>query len=124
MATMAAVADERGEVRDLSTEQLCAAAGIADRTYRRARTALLASGQLELISGAGGRGNTNVWTVRDPHEIGDALPSPDAAACRAACRRAAAGGLGGFTSRRRSRRRRPTKRAVTIGQLRPRSVLS
>ena len=72
LATMAAVADERGEVRELSTEELCAAAGIADRTYRRARAALLASGQLELISGAGGRGNTNVWSVRDPREIGDA----------------------------------------------------
>ena len=34
-ATMAAVADERGEVRDLTTAELCAAAGIADRTYRR-----------------------------------------------------------------------------------------
>ena len=32
-------------VCDLSTEQLCAAAGIADRTYRRARTALLESGR-------------------------------------------------------------------------------
>ena len=72
LATMAAVADERGKVRDLSTEELCAAAGIADRTYRRARAALLGPGQLELLSGAGGRGNTNVWTVRDPREIGDA----------------------------------------------------
>jgi hypothetical protein len=72
LATMAAVADEHGEVRELSTEELCAAAGIADRTYRRARAALLASGQLELISGTGGRGNTNVWSVRDPREIGDA----------------------------------------------------
>jgi DnaA N-terminal domain len=72
-ATMAAVADERGEVRDLSTDALCAAAGIADRTYRRARAALLATGQLELVSGAGGRGNTNVWTVRDPRV--DADPS-------------------------------------------------
>jgi len=72
LATMAAVADERGEVRELSTEELRAAAGIADRTYRRARAALLESGQLELLSGAGGRGNTNVWTVRDPREIDDA----------------------------------------------------
>ena len=73
LATMAALADERGDVCDLSTEQLCAAAGIADRTYRRARTALLESGRLDLVSGAGGRGNTNVWTVRDPHDGGDAL---------------------------------------------------
>ncbi len=73
LATMAALADERGDVCDLSTEQLRAAAGIADRTYRRARTALLESGRLDLVSGAGGRGNTNVWTVRDPHDGGDAL---------------------------------------------------
>ncbi len=71
-ATMAAVADERGEVRDLTTAELCAAAGIADRTYRRARAALLATGELELVSGAGGRGNTNVWTVRDPRAAGEA----------------------------------------------------
>ena len=73
LATMAAIADEEGAVRDLSTEQLCAAAGIADRTYRRARAALLASGQLELVNGVGGRGNTNVWTVRDPRELGDVV---------------------------------------------------
>ena len=74
LATMAAVADERREVRDLSTDELSAAAGIADRTYRRARTGLLASGQLELVSGAGGRGNTNVWAVRDPRQS-DELPA-------------------------------------------------
>ncbi len=28
--------------------------------------------ELELVSGAGGRGNTNVWTVRDPRAAGDA----------------------------------------------------
>jgi DnaA N-terminal domain len=66
LATMAAVADADGAVRDLSTEQLCAAGGVADRTYRRARMSLLESGDLVLVSGAGGRGNTNVWTVPDP----------------------------------------------------------
>jgi hypothetical protein len=75
LATMAAVADEEGGVHDLSTEQLRDAAGIADRTYRRARTALLASGLVELVNGVGGRGNTNVWTVRDPRETGDAVSS-------------------------------------------------
>ncbi len=75
LATMAAVADEEGAVRDLSTDQLCLAAGIADRTYRRARTALLASGSVELVNGVGGRGNTNVWMVRNPRELGDAVPS-------------------------------------------------
>lgn len=66
LATMAAVADADGAVRDLSTEQMCAAAGIADRTYRRARMALLESGDLVLVTGVGGRGNTNVWLVPDP----------------------------------------------------------
>jgi len=74
LATMAALADDEGAVCDLSTEQLCGAAGIADRTYRRARAALLATGQLELVSGAGGRGNTNVWSVRDPRASGDGPP--------------------------------------------------
>jgi DnaA N-terminal domain len=74
LATMAAIADSGGEVGDLSTEQLCAAAGIADRTYRRARGALLASGELQLVSGVGGRGNTNVWILRDPRTSG-ALPA-------------------------------------------------
>jgi hypothetical protein len=74
LATMAALADDEGAVRDFSTEQLCASAGVADRTYRRARAALLSSGQVELVSGAGGRGNTNVWNVRDPRRTGAALP--------------------------------------------------
>jgi hypothetical protein len=72
LAAMAALADEHGAVYDLTTEQLCAAAGLADRTYRRARKALLASGQLILESGAGGRGNTNVWKVPDPRQRPDA----------------------------------------------------
>jgi len=55
LATMAAVSDADGVVRDLSTEQLCAAAGVADRTYRRARRRLLDSGELVLVSGIGGR---------------------------------------------------------------------
>lgn len=71
LAAMSAVSDDLGEVRGLSTEQLCTAAGIADRTYRRARCALLVSGRLELVSAAGGRGNTNVWRVRDPRQIDD-----------------------------------------------------
>jgi len=81
LATMAAVADSDGVVLDLSTEQLCTAAGIADRTYRRARQALLATGELSLVSGVGGRGNTNVWRVRNPRS--------DAAEPRRAARRVA-----------------------------------
>ncbi|MHB8659797.1 MAG: DnaA N-terminal domain-containing protein [Solirubrobacteraceae bacterium] len=66
LAAMAAISDAEGTVRDLATEQLCAAAGVADRTYRRARTSLLESGGLVLVSGVGGRGNMNVWTIADP----------------------------------------------------------
>jgi hypothetical protein len=66
---MAALADGEGFVEDLSTEQLCAAAGVADRTYRRARQALLGSGELNLLSGVGGRGNTNHWQVMDPRQV-------------------------------------------------------
>jgi hypothetical protein len=94
LATMAAVADDEGAVRDLSTEQLCAAAGVADRTYRRARTSLLASGQLELVSGVGGRGNTNVWTVRDPRVTGEVLPRPAPRRVARAGRRAPSRGAG------------------------------
>jgi hypothetical protein len=50
----------------VTTEQLCVAAGVADRTYRRARATLLASGVLVLRSGSGGRGNTNCWEIPDP----------------------------------------------------------
>ncbi|MDQ6729171.1 MAG: hypothetical protein M3022_02395 [Actinomycetota bacterium] len=64
LAAMAALADVDGVVRGLSSEELSAAAGMADRTYRRARKELLEAGELELLSGAGGRGNTNVWRVR------------------------------------------------------------
>ncbi len=64
MAAMAALADADAIVRGLSSEELCVTAGMADRTYRRARQELLESGELELLSGAGGRGNANVWQVR------------------------------------------------------------
>jgi len=74
LATMAALADEQGIVRNLSTEQLCAAAGVTDRTYRRARQALLGSGELILRDGTGGRGNTNVWGVVDPGRADGAAP--------------------------------------------------
>jgi hypothetical protein len=74
LATMAAVADENGVVRDLSAEELSSAAGISDRTYRRARKQLLATTEIALLRGTGGRGNTNVWSVIDPHVAGTAEP--------------------------------------------------
>jgi hypothetical protein len=72
LATMAALSDADGTVRDLAAEQLCAAAGVADRTYRRARMSLLESGEIVIVSGLGGRGNTNVWTIADPRLRADA----------------------------------------------------
>src|ERR1035437_4878235 len=77
LATMAAIAGSDSTVHDVSTEQLCAAAGMTDRTYRRARRALLASGELVLeTGGVGGRGIRNMWSVPDPR------PRDDAAALR------------------------------------------
>jgi hypothetical protein len=64
LAAMAALADADGVVRGVSNDELCAATGLEDRTYRRARPELLKSGELVLLSGARGRGNTNVWQVR------------------------------------------------------------
>jgi hypothetical protein len=66
LAAMAALADPAGVVRGASSEELCRAAGVADRTYRRARRELLKTGELALVSGAGGRGHTNVWQVQAP----------------------------------------------------------
>jgi hypothetical protein len=66
LATLAALADSELRVADLSTEELCAAAGMADSTYRRARSALLAGGEVELEVVGGGRARTNSWLLRDP----------------------------------------------------------
>ena len=48
LAAMSALADEQRLVSGVRTEGLCAAAGVTDRTYRRARAALLSSGELVL----------------------------------------------------------------------------
>jgi hypothetical protein len=72
LAAMAALADEAGIVRGLSGVELCAAAGVDDHTYRRARKDLLKSGELILVHRACGRGNTNVWDVRPPAGIAPA----------------------------------------------------
>ena len=63
LATLAALADESGAVDELSTDELCRAAGLANSTYRRARTALLACGEVELVDDGGGRGRMNRWRV-------------------------------------------------------------
>jgi hypothetical protein len=76
LAAMAALADEAGAVRGLSGVELCAAAGVDDHTYRRARTQLLESGELILVYRACGRGNTNVWEVRPPDGIAARVGRP------------------------------------------------
>ena len=65
-------------MEDLTTEQLCSAAGLADKTYRRARQVLLASGELVLLSGVGGRGNTNRWEIPDPRLLAGEPRTPAA----------------------------------------------
>ncbi len=66
VAALAALADERGVVAEVTTEQLCAAAGVSDRTYRRMHGPLLASREVVVHSSPGGRGNTNRWEIPDP----------------------------------------------------------
>jgi hypothetical protein len=69
LATLAAVADHSGAVAELSTDEIQAAAGMADSNYRRARAALLDSGELVLAAAGGGRARTNHWTIPDPGSI-------------------------------------------------------
>ena len=66
LAAAAALADEQRVLEGVTTRQLCTAAGLSDTTYRRARTWLLGSGELVLVSGNGGRGKANCWEIADP----------------------------------------------------------
>ena len=107
--SMAALADEQGVVEGVTTERLCAAAGVADRTYRRARATLLASGEVVLRSGSGGRGNTNCWEIPDPRTHRDATQPaqgrrvPPPAGARPLMATVAAPAAGGRKTSRRSR---------------------
>jgi DnaA N-terminal domain len=75
LATLAALANDEREVLGLRTDEIRSAAGLSDRTYRRARASLLASGELVAESFIGGRGNTNRWRVADPPSLGTPLPA-------------------------------------------------
>ena len=66
LGALAALADDELGVAGRTTEEIRAAAGMADRTYRRARAALLARGELVLETAGGGRAKTNQWVLRDP----------------------------------------------------------
>jgi hypothetical protein len=69
LAALAALADENSSVEGLTTDELCRTAGLANSTYRRAREALLASGEVTVDDHRGGRGRTCRWTVRRPSEL-------------------------------------------------------
>jgi hypothetical protein len=71
LAAAAALADEQRVLERVTTRRLCAAAGLSETTYRRARSALLASGELLLRSGRGGRGKANCWEIADPRAGAD-----------------------------------------------------
>ena len=90
LATLAALADESGAVDELSTDELCRAAGLANSTYRRARTALLACGEVELVDDGGGRGRMNRWRVLAAASGLSTAVGSAAAAASAAARPAAA----------------------------------
>jgi hypothetical protein len=79
LAALAAVANQQLEVVGLATDEIRAAAGMADSTYRRARAALLSSGEIVLDTAGGGRAKTNRWVVSDP---GALSPKPVTAASR------------------------------------------
>jgi hypothetical protein len=72
LAALAALSADDRSVAGVSTEELRAAAGMSDSTYRRARTAVLASGEVRLEEAGGGRAKTNRWVLSDPRATGAA----------------------------------------------------
>jgi DnaA-like protein len=72
LAAHAALADEQGVIDGFATEDLVDAAGLPETTFRRARAALLATGELELLQSGGGRGRTNRWKI---HLVGGPIAS-------------------------------------------------
>ena len=79
LASVAALADEERVLADITTEELCRAAGLADKSYRRARHALLNSGELILLTSGGGRGKANRWELADPRLLATARRKPERA---------------------------------------------
>jgi hypothetical protein len=66
LAALAAMANSDRVVEGLSTEEIREAAGISDRTYRRACGELIAAEALTLEQAGGGRAHRNLWRVTDP----------------------------------------------------------
>ena len=69
LATLAALADDHRSVDGLTVDEIRAASGMAESTYRRAHDALLASGELMLEQAGGGRSRMNRWLLSDPRAI-------------------------------------------------------
>jgi hypothetical protein len=69
LGALAALSNGNGVVQGLRTEELSRAAGLANSTYRRARAALLASGEVDVEGDTGGRGRTSRSTVHRPCEL-------------------------------------------------------
>ena len=63
LGALAALGDDLGIVESLSTDEVRAAAGLSDTSYRRARAALLGSGELDLLEDGGGRSRMNHWRI-------------------------------------------------------------
>ena len=70
LAVLSALSDKDGVVEDRSTDELRRAAGMADSTYRRARTALLRAGEAAVNGDRGGRGVKSRWMIPHPRELG------------------------------------------------------
>lgn len=75
VAVMAALAGADCHVTGFSAGELAVAAGLSGTSYRRARGALLDSGEVRLDSGLGGRGKTNTWTLTLPDAVSSVRPA-------------------------------------------------
>ena len=78
LAALAALSDADGVVQGLSSEELSDACGLSDRTYRRARSELLAGSEVVLEQSGGGRGHRNVWRILDATQTGSSPRRPAA----------------------------------------------
>lgn len=65
LAVIAALADRSGVLEGCTVEELLALTGLSDTTFRRARTALLSTGELERVGLGGGRGRTRADSIRE-----------------------------------------------------------
>jgi hypothetical protein len=74
LAGLAALADDARLVTEISTELLCEAAGVSEKTYRRARAQLLEGGEVRLLAAGGGRSRMNHWLLADPRGLAGEEP--------------------------------------------------